>query len=112
MTTMTNQTLAQFIREVMQPNPEPLDEDGPRHHGLVPIPESAGRVVEIDEETYWWFLEVLPPYYMEGNRFCFAEGFVPFHFFFMRGERYFVRLLTWDETRTFCRLADVPLPGR
>ena len=29
---------------------------------------------EIDEEAYFWFLEVLPPRIMTGSFFCFAEG--------------------------------------
>lgn len=112
MTTTEKRTLAAWMHELAQGDPKPLDGNTPRRHGLVVIPESPGRLIEIDEETYWWFLEVLPPHYFDGNRFCFAEGFTPFHFFFRRGTRYFVRLLTWEETHAFCLLAQVPPPGR
>jgi hypothetical protein len=36
--------------------------------------ESASGPVEIDEKTYWYFLETLPPRFMRENYFCFAEG--------------------------------------
>jgi len=36
---------------------------------------------EIDEEAYFWFLEVLPPRIMTGSFFCFAEGMEPFRLF-------------------------------
>jgi hypothetical protein len=34
----------------------------------------SGQIAAIDEETYWYFLEVLPPKYQRGNLFAFAEG--------------------------------------
>jgi hypothetical protein len=112
MTTTDTTTLTQVMQELTRPEARPLDENTPRRHGLVLIPETPGPVIEIDEETYWHYLEILPPYYFDGNRFCFAEGIVPFHLFFKRGKRYFVRLLTWEETCRLCQLADVPSPGR
>jgi hypothetical protein len=70
----------------------------------------SGRVCEIDEETYDWFLECLPPKWM-GSGFAFAEGAEPLKLFWKQKGRFFVRQLTWDETRTFCRLAKIPIPS-
>lgn len=64
---------------------------------------------EIDEEAYFWFLEVLPPRIMTGSFFCFAEGLEPFRLFWKCDGRYFVRQLDWTQTRTVCRLAKTPV---
>ena len=71
--------------------------------------ESASGPAEIDEETYWWFIEILPPRFMRENYFCFAEGMEPFRLFWQRNNRYFVRSLDWHQTRNFCRLAGIPV---
>lgn len=52
------------------------------------------RIVAIDEEAWWWFLEVLPPRWMSGNAFAFAEGYDRFRLFWQRGDEYFVRQLS------------------
>ncbi len=72
---------------------------------------AASKPAEIDEETYFWFLEVLPPRFMNGSFFCFAEGMEPFRLFWMHGGRYFVRQLNWTQTKTFCRLANTSVYG-
>ena len=112
MTTTNTQTLGEFIRELTSPEPIPLDPDGIRQaDGLMLMPDMPGPVIEIDEETYWWFLEVLPPHYLDGWTYCFAEGFTPYLFFFKRRGRFYVRRLTGVETRRFCQLAGIPMPG-
>ena len=77
---------------------------------LIPRITVPGRIAAIDEETYWYFLEVLPPKYQRGSLFAFAEGAEPLRLFWQKGEQYFCRQLTWDETQTFCRLARISLP--
>lgn len=112
MTTTNSQALAEFIFELKEPYPQPLDLGGARRFDrTILVPEQPCQVVEVDEETYWYYLEVLPPHYFDGRDFCFAEGFMPYLFFWMRNKRYFVRQLTDGETRTFCMLAGIPLPG-
>ncbi len=69
------------------------------------------RVCEIDEETYDWFLECLPPRWMSASAFAFAEGAEALRLFWKQNGCFFVRQLTWDETQTFCRLAQIPLPS-
>ena len=70
----------------------------------------AGRIAEVDEDTYYHFLEVLPPHYQRGSLYAFAEGAEAFRLFWTRDGRNFCRQLTWDETQVFCRLARIPLP--
>lgn len=65
---------------------------------------------EVDEETYWYFLEVLPPRWMGRGAFAFAEGAEPLRIYVHHAGRYLCRWLTWDQTRVFCRLARIPLP--
>jgi len=63
-----------------------------------------GRIVEVLEETYDYFLDVLPPRYMQGNLFAFAEGYDRFLLFWRAAGKYLARQLSDDETKVFCRL--------
>jgi hypothetical protein len=67
-----------------------------------------GRIAEVDEETYWHFLEVLPPRYVDERFFCFAEGMEPLRLFWREGRRYFTRQLNWQQTYRLCDLAEIP----
>jgi hypothetical protein len=69
----------------------------------------TGKVAKIDEKTYWYFLELLPPRWMDGNWFAFGEGTGPFRLFWQVKDAYFVRELTDSETRTFCQLSGTTL---
>jgi len=112
METKQTPTLAEYIRELASLAPiEQAFAAGHRGDGALWLPEAPGLVYEINGETYDWFVEVLPPHYLDRGVYCFAEGWTPFVLFFARAGRFFARLLTWDETRTFCRLAGIPLPG-
>jgi len=68
-----------------------------------------GQIAEIDENTYEWFLDCLPPHW-QGRGFAFAEGREALRYFYGQDGRYFVRQLTWEETKTFCKAAGIPLP--
>lgn len=58
---------------------------------------------EISEETYWYFLEVLPPKWMKGRHFAFAEGQEPLQLFWEeKRDEYRTRLLPWEQTYRFC----------
>ena len=70
-----------------------------------------GAVCEVDEETYFYYLEVLPPQLMLGGCFGFAEGASPYVLFWRRGGRFFVRQLTMGETADLATRAGIPLPG-
>lgn len=48
---------------------------------------------------------------MSGSLFAFAEGAEALRLFWQdHRDCYCARQLTWEETRTFCRLAGIPLP--
>ena len=69
-----------------------------------------GKIANIDEETFMYFLEVLPPKFQSGNAFAFAEGAEPLRLFWRSAEHHFCRQLSWDETKQFCRLAEMSFP--
>ena len=105
-------TLAAFINELKEESPLsrlPATEDW---DGMILRTHTSGIVCEIKEETYWYFLEVLPPHFMgNGSHFGFAEGAEPLRLFWTTRDGYRCRQLTDDETRQFCHLANIPLPG-
>ena len=70
-----------------------------------------GTVCEVDEETYFYYLEVLPPQFMQARVFCFAEGAEPYMLFWSRESHFYARQLTWEETKQLAQLAGIPLPG-
>lgn len=70
-----------------------------------------GTVAEVDEATYFYYLEALPPQFMSGGAFGFAEGAEPYLLFWCLAARYFVRQLTWDETVLLARSLRIPTPG-
>jgi hypothetical protein len=72
---------------------------------------AATEPAEIDEDTYFWFLEVLPPRFMAGSYFGFAEGAEPIRLFWKRSGRYFVRSLDWTQTKCLSRLTNSPVYG-
>ena len=87
--------------------PRPEGEEWPVLITRISVPS---QIAAIDEETFWYFLEVLPPKYQRGNLFAFAEGAESLRLFWQKGEQYFCRQLTWDETQDFCRLARISPP--
>lgn len=74
-----------------------------------PLWFEEGTIAQIDEKTYWYFLELLPPRWMDGNWFAFGEGTGPFRLFWQDKDEYFGRELTDSETRTFCELSGTSL---
>ena len=68
-----------------------------------------GLICEVSEQTYFDFLELLPPRWMYGSVFAFGESARPFRLFWWRKDRFFVRELTTDETRRFCQLSGTSL---
>ena len=73
--------------------------------------ERPGTTCEVEEETYFYYLEVLPPQFMDVRCFCFAEGAESYLLFWRRDDRYFARQLTMAETAATAKLAGIPLPG-
>ena len=65
---------------------------------------ATGAILEIDEEVFYYWLEVLPPVYMNKDQnaggklrrcsFGFAEGAEPVTDFWLEGKRFFCQLST------------------
>ena len=102
-------TLSEFVAQMHQAEivPRPDDEDWPALITRIGIP---GQIAAIDEEAFWYFLEVLPPKYQRGSFFAFAEGAEALRIFWQKADAYFCRQLTDDETAEFCRLARISRP--
>ncbi len=98
-----HRTLAEFVAFLRQAQtlPRPDGEEWPAMIARISV---TGRVAVIDEETFFYFLEVLPPKYMKGRLFAFAEGAESLRIFWKEGDAHFCGALTWDETQEFCRL--------
>ena len=103
-------TLGEYIAQVQQADviPRPEGEDW---SALIARIGTPGQIAAIDEETFWYFLEVLPTKYQRGGLFAFAEGAEALRLFWRKGDCHFCRQLTWDETTDFCRLARISLPS-
>jgi hypothetical protein len=85
------------------------DADWTRHVFEISVP---GQITHITEDDWYYWLEVLPPRWMSGSHFCFAEGDEPFRLFWAtREDQHFARQLTVDETLEFCRLTGTPAPA-
>ena len=65
------------------------------------------RIHSITEETYWYFLEVLPPKWL-GQGYAFAEGQEPLQLFWQHDDEYRTRSLTWEQTARFCTASGLP----
>jgi len=68
-----------------------------------------GVVQEIDEPTYWYFLELLPSRWTHGDWFAFGEGTGLFRLFWKMHGQHYARELTTDETVLFCKLSQTSL---
>ena len=102
-------TLRDYVATFQQAEivPRPDNEEWKTMIDRISVP---GRIAAIAEETFWYFLEVLPPKYQRGSFYAFAEGAEALRLFWQKGDRYFCRQFTWDETVVFCRLARISLP--
>ena len=101
-------SLKSYLEELTEGEAAPLPADNTWEATMEWMQHGSGPA-EIDEETYFWFLEVLPPRIMVGHYFCHAEGMEPFRLFWKRNGCYFVRSLDWRHTKTLCRLARIPV---
>jgi len=101
-------TLGEYLLRLRQGEPVPMAPwEG--HEELHPrvVQAEPGTIIEVDEETYFDFLEVLPPRYQRGGEFCFAEGSGTFLYFWQASGKFYARSLSEEETDTICRLARV-----
>jgi hypothetical protein len=85
------------------------DIDWTRHVYEISI---IAQIVSITEEDWNYWLEVLPPRWMSGAHFCFAEGEEPFRLFWATKEGgFFARQLDVEETLRFCAITGTPAPA-
>ena len=97
-----------FITGLLAGDIEPLPESQLSWPETIERLHVEGRIVEVDDETYDYFLDVLPPRYMRGNLFAFCEGYDRFILFWRRNGKYLARQLSESDTDTFCRLTGSP----
>ncbi|MDA0590799.1 MAG: hypothetical protein O2820_24420 [Planctomycetota bacterium] len=102
------QSFREFMSELMSDEPEELPPWDLSLDEMIQLMNQMMNqevgVVRINEETWWWFLEVLPPRWMSGSAFAFCEGYDRFRLFWQRSDQYFARQLTEEQTVTFCQL--------
>ena len=104
-------TLSNLLHRLKSGSIEPLPPEGESPAGHVERISRPGVSAEINEEQFDYWFEVLPPHWMDGSHFCFAEGWEPFRLFWRQAGRCFVRQLLWPETLEFCLLAGIPTPS-
>ncbi len=100
-TTNALPTLAELLHTLTSGEAVPVADDVPWFE--------VGRICELDEEAYFYWLELLPPRWIRGNYFCFGEGTGPFRLFWQKRDRYFGRELSQEETELFATVARVSL---
>ena len=102
-------TLKELINQLQSAEiiPRPDNETG---EVLMHRLSTPAVIAAIDEETYFHFLDVLPPKCQLGGLFAFAEGAEALRLFWLKDNQFFCRQLTWDETKDFCRLASISFP--
>jgi hypothetical protein len=99
---MQPRTLAELLRHLTSGEPKPLPDASLVHQAVCLLEE--GQTQEVDEDTFDYFLDVLPPRDMGGGWFAFAEGMEPLRFFWRRAGKFFCRQLSWPETHELMRL--------
>lgn len=100
-------TLSAFVNQLKTGTVSPRPPDEPWKQ-MIERTSTPGRVCEVDEETYDYFLDVLPPRWM-GSRsvFAFGEGADHLRLFWQSGHSRYCRQLTEEENAIFCRLAGI-----
>src|SRR4051812_6197610 len=96
-------SLTAFIRylKVGPASPLPVKEEW---SDMIRRTTAPGAACQVTEETYDYFLDVLPPRWMGREGFAFGEGFDNLRLFWKEAGGMFVsRQLTAEENVTFCR---------
>jgi hypothetical protein len=103
-------TLGEFLARIQQVETVPCPE-AEEWADLINRISVPGRIVEVTEDTYWYFLEVLPPKHMRCSMFAFAEGGEAIRLFWRKDQKHFCLPLTAEQTAEYCRLARIPIPS-
>ena len=96
--------LAQFLKEH-------LETDGVLHAGDPDSPPwwEEGATIEVGEETYLQYLDMLPPRYLRGSLFAFGEGSGCLTLFWLAAGKHYAHHLSQADTESFCKVAGVSL---
>ena len=70
---MAHRSFAEFVSFLRQAEIVPRP-DGEEWQSMIARISVTGTVAAIDEETFFYFLEVLPPKFQQRSLFAFAEG--------------------------------------
>ncbi len=103
----TTQTLGEYIEQLANQGQVSALPDAEQWPDMIKRISVPSQRAEVDKDTFWYFLEVLPPKWMSGGVFCFAEGLEPFRLFWAVYGKHYCRQLTWPETRQFCEMAHI-----
>lgn len=99
-------TLPRLMREiqggdwVLRPHDETEDQERERI-------KQPGSVHQITEQTYFYFLELMPSRWMVQSYFAFGEGHNPLRIFWRRGDQHYCRQLNDEQTVRFRALTGV-----
>ena len=104
----TGETLEDLLRSLTTGVPISEQPDGEQWPNVIARLQVEGRIAEISEEVWYYFLEVLPPKLLRGSWFAFAEGQEPLKLFWRKQGRHYGRQLTWDETHRLCDATGLP----
>lgn len=105
-----NETLLRMYLADLQAGPVAPRADGESWPRMVERISATGVVAEVDEDTFGYFLNVLPPRWLGRGGFAFGEGADPLRLFWTAGRgRFRCRQLDDREHQAFCRLAGIGL---
>ena len=106
-------TLSEYLARLKSGEAVPLPPGKEEWADHISRISAEGQIAEVSEEQYDYWLEVLPPHWMNSSHFCFAEGAEAFRLFWKDRPtgRHLARQLSWEETLHFCELAGIPPPA-
>jgi len=104
----TGETLKEILTSLTTGVPIAEQPDEEKWPDVIARLQVEGRIAEISEEVWYYFLEVLPPKLLRGSWFCFAEGQEPLKILWRKQGKFFGRQLTWDETHRLCDATGLP----
>jgi hypothetical protein len=80
--------LSDFVAQLKRGSVAELPRDSESWEQVVERISKPGVITEVTEDTYRWFLNVLPPRWIDRSHYCQAEGLEPYRLFWSdRDER-------------------------
>ncbi len=101
--------LIDYIRQLTKGEAVWTPGDDPAVADLSAPADLGGPIHEIEPEVFYWHGYFLPPRWRWGCFFCVADGLETFRFFWAFNHHFYVRRLTGEQTREFCRLAGLTI---